>query len=364
MGDEVSLTVDGHLVTVPVGHLHHARRRRRSGSPSPNSAPPTACRHSAPAGCAWSKSKAGAASTPPAPNPCSEGMAVQTQNDHIADIRRGVMELYISDHPLDCLTCSANGDCELQDMAGAVGLREVRLRERREPPGRRSRRVESLLLLRSVQVHRLFALRARLRRGAGNVCPHDRRPRFRRVGQDRGRGLLLFRVRVVRRLRPGLSDGDPHGEVRDRPRRAGPRRQDHLRLLRRRLFVQGRTQGRPGRAHDAGQGWLRQSRPLLREGTLRMGLRQPPGTHPRAHDPRQHRRAVARGLVGRGDRPCSRAAQGHPGGTRSRLHRRHHLLALHQRRSLGGHEDDPGRLRQPTTSTPARAYAIRPPATA
>jgi formate dehydrogenase major subunit len=36
------------------------------------------------------------------------------------------MELYISDHPLDCLTCSANGDCELQDMAGVTGLREVR----------------------------------------------------------------------------------------------------------------------------------------------------------------------------------------------------------------------------------------------
>ena len=35
-------------------------------------------------------------------------------------LRRGVMELYISDHPLDCLTCAANGDCELQDMAGAV----------------------------------------------------------------------------------------------------------------------------------------------------------------------------------------------------------------------------------------------------
>src|SRR3546814_4837267 len=34
--------------------------------------------------------------------------------------------LYISDHPLDCLTCAANGDCELQDMAGAVGLRDVR----------------------------------------------------------------------------------------------------------------------------------------------------------------------------------------------------------------------------------------------
>ncbi len=58
--------------------------------------------------------------------PVAEGIKVKTQTSKLADIRRGVMELYISDHPLDCLTCSANGDCELQDMAGAVGLREVR----------------------------------------------------------------------------------------------------------------------------------------------------------------------------------------------------------------------------------------------
>ncbi len=58
--------------------------------------------------------------------PAEEGMVVHTQTPRLADLRRGVMELYISDHPLDCLTCSANGDCELQDMAGAVGLREVR----------------------------------------------------------------------------------------------------------------------------------------------------------------------------------------------------------------------------------------------
>ncbi len=55
-----------------------------------------------------------------------EGMKVRTQSDRLARLRKGVMELYISDHPLDCLTCSDNGDCELQDMAGAVGLREVR----------------------------------------------------------------------------------------------------------------------------------------------------------------------------------------------------------------------------------------------
>jgi formate dehydrogenase major subunit len=58
--------------------------------------------------------------------PAEEGMVVHTQTDRLARLRRSVMELYISDHPLDCLTCSANGDCELQDMAGAVGLREVR----------------------------------------------------------------------------------------------------------------------------------------------------------------------------------------------------------------------------------------------
>lgn len=58
--------------------------------------------------------------------PVAPGIKVATQNDRLAQLRKGVMELYISDHPLDCLTCAANGDCELQDMAGAVGLREVR----------------------------------------------------------------------------------------------------------------------------------------------------------------------------------------------------------------------------------------------
>jgi formate dehydrogenase major subunit len=58
--------------------------------------------------------------------PAENAMQVQTQTPKVQDLRKGVMELYISDHPLDCLTCSANGDCELQDMAGVTGLREVR----------------------------------------------------------------------------------------------------------------------------------------------------------------------------------------------------------------------------------------------
>ena len=61
--------------------------------------------------------------------PAEEGMVVHTQTPRLARLRKGVMELYVSDHPLDCLTCASNGDCELQDMAGAVGLREVRYGE-------------------------------------------------------------------------------------------------------------------------------------------------------------------------------------------------------------------------------------------
>ena len=58
--------------------------------------------------------------------PVENGMVVRTQTDKVAGLRRNVMELYISDHPLDCLTCPTNGNCELQDTAGQVGLREVR----------------------------------------------------------------------------------------------------------------------------------------------------------------------------------------------------------------------------------------------
>ena len=53
-------------------------------------------------------------------------MVVNTQTERLKALRKGVMELYISDHPLDCLTCAANGNCELQTEAGNVGLRDVR----------------------------------------------------------------------------------------------------------------------------------------------------------------------------------------------------------------------------------------------
>ncbi|MEO7917524.1 MAG: formate dehydrogenase subunit alpha [Dokdonella sp.] len=58
--------------------------------------------------------------------PVVAGMKVTTQTPKLGELRRGVIELYLSDHPLDCAGCSGNGRCELHDVAGAVGLRETR----------------------------------------------------------------------------------------------------------------------------------------------------------------------------------------------------------------------------------------------
>ncbi|WP_110597740.1 formate dehydrogenase subunit alpha [Salinicola lusitanus] len=122
---QVALTIDGHSISVPEG-TSVLRAAALAGITIPklcasdNLEAFGSCRLCAveiegrrglPASCT---------------TPVTEGMAVTTQNARLAKLRRNVMELYISDHPLDCLTCPANGDCELQDMAGAVGLREVR----------------------------------------------------------------------------------------------------------------------------------------------------------------------------------------------------------------------------------------------
>src|SRR5580704_7389035 len=50
------------------------------------------------------------------------GMKIRTQSDKVLQLRRGVIDLYVSDHPLDCDTCPAQGHCELEDMAAAVGI--------------------------------------------------------------------------------------------------------------------------------------------------------------------------------------------------------------------------------------------------
>ncbi|AVM73072.1 formate dehydrogenase subunit alpha [Magnetospirillum gryphiswaldense] len=121
----VSVTIDGHTISVPAG-TSVMRAAAQAGIMIPKL-------------CATDHLEAfgscrlclveisGRKGTPAScTTPVAEGMSVCTNNPRLAALRKGVMELYISDHPLDCLTCPANGDCELQDMAGAVGLRQVR----------------------------------------------------------------------------------------------------------------------------------------------------------------------------------------------------------------------------------------------
>ncbi|MCH4152999.1 MAG: formate dehydrogenase subunit alpha [Sphingobium sp.] len=121
----VTLSIDGRAVTVPAGtSLMRAAAE---------------CGGSIPSLCATDSLEAfgscrlclveieGRRGTPAScTTPAEQGMIVHTQTPRLEKLRRGVMELYISDHPLDCLTCSANNDCELQDTAAEVGLRDVR----------------------------------------------------------------------------------------------------------------------------------------------------------------------------------------------------------------------------------------------
>jgi formate dehydrogenase major subunit len=123
--EKVTLTIDGMKVTVPAG-TSIIRAAAEAGNHIPKLCATDmvkefgSCRmclveiegrNGTPASCT---------------TPVAQGLVVKTQTERLKRIRKGVMELYISDHPLDCLTCAANGDCELQDMAGVVGLRDVR----------------------------------------------------------------------------------------------------------------------------------------------------------------------------------------------------------------------------------------------
>lgn len=54
-----------------------------------------------------------------------EGMVVKTNSIRALNARRTVMELILSDHPAECLICAKSGNCDLQDMAQYLGIREI-----------------------------------------------------------------------------------------------------------------------------------------------------------------------------------------------------------------------------------------------
>ena len=201
-----------------------------------------------------------------------EGDARRT--DKLAELRRGVMELYISDHPLDCLTCPANGNCELQEMAGVVGLREVRYgydganhlegRERRDRnPYFTFDPSKCIVCSRCVraceEVQGTFALTV-AGRGFDSKVSASQGNRF-MDSECVSCGACVQACPTATLMEKSVIEkGQPEHSV------------DHdLRLLRRRLLVPRRDEGRRGRAHGAQQGRPRQPRPLLRQGPLRDG---------------------------------------------------------------------------------------------
>ncbi|WP_025663645.1 formate dehydrogenase subunit alpha [Aquimarina megaterium] len=61
--------------------------------------------------------------------PVVEGQYIYTNSESVKELRKNIVELVLTDHPLDCLTCEVNGNCELQTVAAQVGIREVRYPE-------------------------------------------------------------------------------------------------------------------------------------------------------------------------------------------------------------------------------------------
>ena len=280
--DTVTLTIDGREVTVPAG-TSVMRAAAEIGGDIPKL-------------CATDNVESfgscrlclveidGAKGTPAScTTPVAQGMDVHTQTPRLEKLRRGVMELYISDHPLDCLTCSANNDCELQDQAAAVGLRDVRygyegdnhlaLATDHSNPYFDFDPSKCIVCCRCVracdEVQGTFALTIDGRGFASKVS----------AGQD-GDDFLSSECVSCGACVQACPTATLQEKSVKRDRQARARCRHHLRLLRRRLHLPRRDARRAAGADGALQGRQGQPRPQLRQGPLRLGLRQPQGPHP------------------------------------------------------------------------------------
>jgi NADP-reducing hydrogenase subunit HndD len=126
---QVKLTIDGHKVEVPAGTTIYKAARVQGIEI------PVLCYmdlkdlhiENKPGGCRiCSVEVEGRKNLAPS---CStqvqEGMMVRTNSMRVINARRTVMELILSDHPKDCLSCAKSGNCDLQNMAIKLGIREI-----------------------------------------------------------------------------------------------------------------------------------------------------------------------------------------------------------------------------------------------
>lgn len=131
---DVNLTVDGKKVTAPAGTLLiEACRAAGIEIPAfcyyPGLSLQGACRM-----CLVRIEKVPKLQTA-CTTPVAEGMIVSTETPEIAQARKGMVELVLGNHPLDCPVCDAGGECELQDMTfkyGAPTSRYVEIKQHRD----------------------------------------------------------------------------------------------------------------------------------------------------------------------------------------------------------------------------------------
>lgn len=143
----IALTIDGEPVAVEEG-ISILQAVRDSGRFLP-----TLCNHDRlePSGACRMcliKVDGSAKLTTACTTPVSEGMKVTTSDDELERLRRSTLELYISDHNMDCAVCDADGECELQDIAYRyeVGSQLNRSMPTEMAPGSRNRDKSSPVL--------------------------------------------------------------------------------------------------------------------------------------------------------------------------------------------------------------------------
>ena len=115
----VKLKIDNYEVEVEAGtSILDAARQAQINIP-------TLCKHpdvDPSAGCGLCIVKVGGRIMRSCCTPVAEGMEIVTNDEDLAEIRKTVLKLILSNHPNDCLNCSRSGQCELQDIASEMGI--------------------------------------------------------------------------------------------------------------------------------------------------------------------------------------------------------------------------------------------------
>ena len=133
--EEVTLTIDGQEVTVPEGTtLLQAAQGVGTEVPHycyhPGLSSPAICRLCLVEVEGAPKLLASCTTT------VAEGQVVLTQSEEATRMRRGVLEFYLLNHPLDCPICDQSGECDLQDYVFAEGREHGRGRDAKRVLGR------------------------------------------------------------------------------------------------------------------------------------------------------------------------------------------------------------------------------------